>query len=139
MMIAGDDYVAILALYARVYEAADYGQPEAFGACFTTDGTLTIAGKVACRGRSAAIDRNRTNVAARARVGTLRRHWCSQILLEGVTDGSVRGRCYFQAYDITPGAPPVLTHVGRCEDAIVQEDGEWRFATRSVTFDFSLR
>ncbi|HET9002025.1 MAG TPA: nuclear transport factor 2 family protein [bacterium] len=139
MTVAGDDYAAILALYARVYAAADDGQPEAFGACYTAGGTLTIAGKVACRGRSAVIERNRTNVAARARTGVLRRHWCSQILLEGIADGSVRGRCYFQAYDITPGAPPVLTHVGRCDDVMAREDSEWRFASRSVSFDFALR
>jgi len=137
MTIAGDDYTAILALYARVYEAADDGRPEAFGACYTTNGTLTIAGKLTCRGRVAVVERNRTNVAARA--GTVRRHWCSQVLLEGVAGGSVRGRCYFQAYDITPGAPPVLTHVGRCDDVIAREDGHWCFASRSVSFDFALR
>jgi hypothetical protein len=138
MTIAGDDYTAILALYARVYQAADEGPPEAFGACYATHGTLTIAGKVATRSRSEAIERNRTNAAARARAGIQRRHWCSQILLEGIADGSVRGRCYFHAYDVTPGTPPVLTHVGRCDDLIAREDGEWRFAARSVAFDFAL-
>lgn len=137
MTITGDDYAAILKLYARVYGTADDGNPEEFGACYTREGALIIAGKAMCCGRSALVERNRTNVAVRA--GKLRRHWCSQILLDGLVDGSVKGHCYFQAYDIKPGTPPVLTHAGVCDDIIVQEDGEWRFASRSVTFDFASR
>jgi len=137
MTVGGDDYAAILNLYARVYETADDGKSEEFGACYTREGTLIIAGQVACRGRSAVVERNRTNVAARA--DKLRRHWCSQILLDGAADGSVRGHCYLHAFDIQSGTPPVLTHACVCDDIIVQEDGEWRFASRSVTFDFASR
>ena len=136
MTITAEDYAAIQMLYARVYAAADAGNAEGFGACFTEDGTLTIAGRLASSGRAALVARSRTNSAAR--VGKRRRHLCSQLLLESLGNGAVKGQCYFQAFDIVPGSLPALTHMGVCDDVIVRDQGEWRFASRSVSFDFPV-
>jgi hypothetical protein len=135
--VRGDEYAGIVTLYGRVYAAADSGNAEGFGACFTEDGQLVIEGTLACAGREALMARNRANTAARA--GTRRRHWCSQIQLERLDAGAVGGHCYFQAFDIPPGSPPVLTHMGSCDDTIVADGGEWRFAFRSVSFDYATR
>jgi len=103
-------------------------------ACYTEDATLTIAGQLTCSGRAALVARNRTNSAAR--VGKRRRHLCSQLSLEPLDNGAVKGQCYFQAFDIVPGSSPALTHMGMCDDLIVRDQGAWRFASRSVSFDY---
>jgi hypothetical protein len=135
--VIGDEYASIDTLYARVYAAADCGDAEGFGACYTEDGLLVIEGRVVCAGRNEIVARNRANTAARA--STARRHWRSQILLDRLDARSVRGRCYFQAFDIPPGSAPVLTHMGSCDDVIVADGGEWRFASRRVSFDYASR
>ncbi len=49
--------------------------------------------------------------------------------------GRCAGRCYFVAYNGTPGSLPELSDAGTYVDTIVRENGAWKFAERSLTMD----
>ena len=140
------DYVAIVDLYARYNLSSDTGDPEEYALCFAPDGLLSVRGleivdgKLA-RGKGEIRIQSRAELAAykrreqAGRGGRYRRHWNGSIALEALGDGRVRGRAYLEAFDGQPGAVPVLAQTGVYEDILVRVDGEWTFASRTLTID----
>jgi hypothetical protein len=45
----------------------------------------------------------------------------------------VRGRCYLHGFNGMPGSLPNFADAGVYEDLILKVNGEWRFASRSIT------
>jgi hypothetical protein len=54
-----------------------------------------------------------------------------------VDDLTVIGRCYFLAYNGTPGSLPAIADSGVYKDRLVKEGGKWKFAHRHLTLDAS--
>jgi hypothetical protein len=140
------DYVAIVDLYARYNLASDTGDPEEYARCFAPDGLLCVrglaivdgklvrgTGEIRIQGRRDLAVFKRKDQAGRG--GRYRRHWNGSIALEALGDGRVRGLAYLQAFDGQPGAVPTLAQTGVYEDFLVRIDGEWTFATRTLTID----
>jgi hypothetical protein len=144
--LAAQDYTEILNLYAYYNACSDIGDAEGYASCFTHDGLLVsrglvVSGGVMVRGSGELRANGREELVAHkrrdreSRGGKYRRHWNGSICLQRVGDGTVRGRCYLEAFDGEPGSLPVLAQTGVYEDVIVKLDGEWKFASRTVTID----
>ncbi len=129
-------YVEIQNLYALYNHSSDAGDAEVYASCWTTDGTLHIKHLgFTVKGHEALIAFKHKDKAGRG--GKYRRHWNGAIFLEQIDERTVRGRCYLHGYNGTPGAPPELADAGVYDDLIVLSDGEWRFASRTITMDGS--
>lgn len=144
--LSASDYAEIWNLYARYNLSSDAGHPEDYAACFAPDGLLCVrgleivdgklvrgTGEIRIQGRRDLAVFKRKDQAGRG--GRYRRHWNGSIALEALGDGRVRGRAYLQAFDGQPGAVPTLAQTGVYEDILVRIDGEWTFATRTLTID----
>jgi hypothetical protein len=144
--LSAQEYAAIHNLYAYYNLCSDMGAPEEYASCFTPDGVLLVQGLVLSgdgfvRGPGGIRVSGRQELTAfkqkdqAGRAGRYRRHWNGSIFLEKVDDATVRGRCYLQAYNGDPGSLPVLAQTGVYEDLIVKADGQWMFASRTLTID----
>jgi hypothetical protein len=130
------DYAEIHNLYAYYNLTSDAGDATDYADCWTDDGVLTIDQlNFRLQGRSNFIAFKQKDKAGRA--GKYRRHWNGAVFLEWVDERTVRGRCYLHGLNGTPGSLPVLADAGVYEDLIVKVNGEWRFASRSITMDAS--
>jgi hypothetical protein len=133
---AAQDYAEIQNLYAYYNLTSDAGDAEAYASCWTEDGALRIAQlDFLVQGRANLIAFKKKDKAGRA--GKYRRHWNGAIFLEQIDERTVRGRCYLHGLNGVPGSLPDLADAGVYEDLIVRVDGEWRFASRSITMDGS--
>lgn len=134
--LTAQDYVEIQNLYSYYNLCSDAGDTEGYASCFTEDGVLRAPQlDLEIEGRAALIDHKARDKAGRGE--RYRRHWNGSLHLEKLADGRVRGRCYLIAYDGELGALPVLADCGVYEDTVVEVDGEWKFAERSLTMDAS--
>ena len=144
--LSAQEFAEIHNLYAYYNLSSDMGAPEEYASCFTPDGLLVVHGLVLSgnsfvrgpgdmqvRGRRDLTTFKRNDQAGRA--GKYRRHWNGSIFLQKLEGETVRGRCYLQAFNGDPGSLPVLAQTGVYEDVIVKVNGEWRFASRSLTID----
>ncbi len=132
--VPAQDYTEISNLYAYYNLCSDAGDPEGYASCFTEAGVLHLTSlNFRQQGRAALIAFKQKDAAGRN--GRYRRHWNGSLHLEQMADGSVRGRCYFIAYNGTPGSLPELSDAGTYVDTIVRENGAWKFAERSLTMD----
>jgi len=134
MGITAQEYADIQNLYSRYNLLSDSGDPAEFGACFTEDGAMLVGGDLVRRGREAHTAFKKEDQAGR--VGKQRRHWNGSIYLEKIADGKMRGRCYLRVFDSQSGRPPVLVVSGVYEDVLVKERGEWKFASRDLSYDY---
>ena len=134
--LTAGEYVEIQNLYSCYNLCSDAGDAEGYASCFTEDGVMRAPQlDLAIKGRAALVDHKERDKAGRGR--NYRRHWNGSLQLEKLAEGKVRGRCYLVAYDGEPGSPPVLADCGVYEDTLVEVDGEWKFAERSLTMDAS--
>jgi hypothetical protein len=53
-----------------------------------------------------------------------------------LTAATAHGECYVRVFDGDGGSEPRIADMGRYEDEIVREDGEWHFARRAFIFDY---
>jgi 3-phenylpropionate/cinnamic acid dioxygenase small subunit len=141
------DHAEITDLYARYNHASDAGDAEEYAACFTPEGILRVRGlevrdgvmrrdpaaEFAVSGRIELAAFKRRDHAGRG--GRYRRHWNGSLWLARVDEGTVRGRCYLQAFNGEPGGLPVLAQTGVYEDTVVRDGGAWRFSRRLLTLD----
>jgi hypothetical protein len=128
------DYVDISNLYAYYNLCSDAGDADGYASCFTEDGLLNLVTLGFTRqGRKTLVEFKQKDAAGRN--GRYRRHWNGSLHLEMMQDGTVQGRCYFIAYNGTPGELPDLSDAGSYVDTIKRENGEWKFAERRLTMD----
>ena len=134
--ISALDYLEIQNLYSYYNLMSDAADVEAYASCFTDDGVMESPEiGINVTGRSDLIAHKERDKANRG--GKYRRHWNGSIHLERLGDGSVRGRCYLLAYNGEPGDLPTLADCGVYEDILVEVNGAWKFARRTLTMDGS--
>jgi SnoaL-like domain len=134
--VSAQDYVEILNLYARYNLCSDAGDADGYADCFSSKGKLDVL----TPGPSLSLTGRENFVAFKAREAgsrrhIYRRHWNGSIHLERVDDHTVIGRCYFLAYNGTPGALPAIADSGVYKDRLVKEAGHWKFEHRHLTLD----
>lgn len=133
-MIAAQDYVEIQNLYALYNHCSDAGDGDGYAATFTQDGELQVMPRgLIVKGRADLVAYKQADKADRANL--YRRHWNASLHLEQLDADTVRGRCYFQAFNGTPGSLPHMTSNGVYTDTIRKEGGQWRFALRHLAID----
>jgi 3-phenylpropionate/cinnamic acid dioxygenase small subunit len=134
--VTAQEYVDIQNLYAAYNLASDAGDAQAYASCFTEDGVLRLEPlDVTVRGRASFVAFKEKDAAGRG--GKYRRHWNGSLHLEKIDRDTVRGRCYFHAYNGKPGELPTLADAGVYEDTIVRVGGTWKYAKRHLTLDGS--
>jgi SnoaL-like domain len=137
MKVSPQEYVDVMNLYSLYNLSSDIGTPEEYAACFTADGLLQFDGAVVQRGQAQLVEYKRRDQGSRG--NRYRRHWNATIHLEKVEPGEIRGRCYLQAFSGEPDSAPVLTDTAVYEDRITDTNGEWRFSSRNLLFDYRLK
>lgn len=133
-MIAFQDYVAILNLYARYEHLGDAADPVVHSDCFTADGSLIAGGRLLASSRQQIANYRRESIAARQ--DRVRRHYITNIQLDSSDGSVVRGQCYVQAWDYGADGRAGLFACGTYEDIIKREEGTWRFLRRTLTIDY---
>lgn len=129
MGLSVEDRLAIQDLYSAYNHAIDYGDADAFGACFTADGSLDTGHGDPTVGTEALT----AFVAVVNQMMPGMRHSISNLLLEGDGDAAT-GRAYLWSYRAgASGHDVVLT--GRYTDELRKVDGAWRFAVRTLDAD----
>jgi hypothetical protein len=134
--VKAQDYVEILNLYARYNLCSDAGDADGYADCFSSKGELDVVTpgpSLSLTGRENFSAFKAREAAGRTRI--YRRHWNGSIHLERVDDQTVIGRCYFLAYNGTPGQLPAIADSGVYKDRIIKEAGSWKFAHRHLTLD----
>jgi SnoaL-like protein len=129
------DQAEITNLYGRYNLSSDAGEADIYADCFTPDGTLQ--GLRLTQGRETLRAYKITEKAARNHL--YRQHWNGSLCLERIDDETVRGRCYFMAFNGTPGEVPAMTHCGSYEDVIVKFEDRWRFKSRRIQYNFAAK
>ena len=134
--VKAQDYVEILNLYARYNLCSDAGDAEGYADCFSAKGKLDVA----TPGPSMSLTGRENFVAFKTREAggrrhIYRRHWNGSIHLERVDDHTAIGRCYFLAYNGSPGSLPTIADSGVYKDRLVKEGGHWKFEHRHLTLD----
>jgi hypothetical protein len=133
-MIAAQDYVEIQNLYALYNHCSDAGDGQGYADTFTAEGELQVLPRgLIVKGRRDLVEYKHADKADRANL--YRRHWNTSLHLEQIDADTVRGRCYFQAFNGTAGNLPHMTSNGVYTDTIRREDGKWLFALRHLVID----
>ena len=134
--VPADVYAEVVNLYAYYNHCSDDGDAAGYMSCFAQEGELLIPNiDLHVVGRIALREFKEQDVARRG--GRVRRHWNSGLALRRVDETALEGRCYLHGYNAMPGERPALADIGRYEDRIVHEEGEWRFARRVILMDYS--
>jgi 3-phenylpropionate/cinnamic acid dioxygenase small subunit len=129
MPLSTEETLAIQQLYARYNHAIDSGDAQGWAACFTAEGTFSSAtGNFAGREQLAAFAEG---FARRLKA----RHWTNNLLIDAA-DGGASGKCYLMLLRLGDAdtSTSILT-TGIYTDALVKEDGAWKFKSRSVAGD----
>jgi len=128
--LSTEDQLDIQQLYARYNHAIDAGNGDAWGACFTPDGTFTsgsgnFAGTEALAGFA-------KGFGERMKA----RHWTNNLVVESQGEDA-KGTCYLLLFKLTPGEKPpaALLTSAIYNDVLTKAGGEWKFASRAVTPD----
>ncbi len=125
--LSAQDYIDIQQLYARYALLIDTGDAEGWADTFTPDGVFNNAS----RGRDALVQF--VHNWRDKRRGASLRHWNSNLVITGSTDGA-NGSVYMQLLDISTKLPtPTASY--RYEDALVKTAAGWRFKTRVLHRD----
>jgi SnoaL-like domain len=138
MALSAQDHEDIRQLLARYNYAIDFGDVDAWVACFTADGTFECLGlpegsPLGGFHAGAAALRDYATVHFKINKGRAR-HWNWNLLVEGDADEASL-RCYLNAQRAGQGGSAVLQATGLYDDALVRVDGSWRFRSRRVTID----
>jgi len=129
MPLDPEDILAIQALYARYNHAIHEGRGDLWAACFTPDGTFSNV-RESVHGAEAL-----ARYAADFSAGGNARYWIDNLVL-AATPGGAEGSCYLMLLHIADGAqPPTINLTGIYTDTLVEDGGEWKFATRHIERD----
>lgn len=129
---AGEIYGAIANLYSKYAHALDHGDSHAFSECFAEDASFwpnrgpIQADKGCFRGKEAIRAFVQTTQAARPR------HIVLNLVIDEASLGRARCRALFALFDIEHGSVTALGQYS--DDAVVAEDGAWRFSDKQVRF-----
>ncbi len=122
-----EDQLAIRELAARYNRAFDYGDPDAWAACFTADGTFNMGSKTLAAGSEALL------AFAKKVIPTMSiKHCTTDAIVEVDGDNATH-----DAYLIVLNTKDKV-HVadsGRYQDRVVKINGEWKFQQRVVEID----
>lgn len=122
-----NDLAEIHQLYSAYCHAADRGQGERFGSCFTPDGRLvTNSGEFVGRARIAEFG------VAVPKILPGVRHVLSNIYVEGEGDQAA-GSAYLISMSTATGPKMVIS--GQYDDRLARVDGRWLLAERIVSYD----
>jgi uncharacterized protein (TIGR02246 family) len=130
MGLTVEDQLAIQQLAARYNHAIDSGDAVAYANTFVDDGVLD-AGELVLEGRSA-LEQFASTFPTSVRSP---RHVATSLIIEG--NGSEAAvRAYVQMYALV-GDPPrhEVTASGTYADALVKDEGAWRFVRRTFIKD----
>lgn len=120
------DYIDIEQLYAQYNLAIDSGDAEGWAATFTPDGSFNrFQGKEALVGF---INQWRDKMG-----GANRRHWNSNLRIEGTPEGA-KGTVYLMLIDASTKPVSVVT-TGSYSDILVKTANGWRFKSRTTKSD----
>lgn len=130
MPLPPEDLFAIHELYARYNHAVDFGEPDAWAATFTPNGTFgtntmaPIAGVEQLRALGAVLAERLDS-----------RHWNSNLIIEPAPGGAT-GRCYLLLLRPgAPGTPAVAAATGIYRDELEKTPAGWRFKSRYATLE----
>lgn len=129
MNLTTEDRLAIHELYSRYNHAIDFGDPDAWADCFVDDGVFE-SGQGSFKGR----DQLRAFAQGYAERIT-GRHWTNNILVEPAGNGAASGKCYLMLYRLDGEKGPSILVTGVYNDTLTQDNGAWRFASRTVAPD----
>ncbi len=122
-----EDQLAIRELAARYNRAFDYGDPDAWAACFTADGTFNMGTKTLAAGNAALL------AFAKKVIPTMAiKHCTTDAIVEVDGDQGTH-----DAYLIVLNTKDKV-HVadsGRYRDRVVKINGAWKFQQRVVEID----
>jgi len=131
--MAASDHEQIRALLARYNFAFDFGDAEAWTACFTDDGAFESVG---VESEPVHVDRADLHAFAERQFGInqLRgRHWTNNELIEIDGDGQeATMSCYMLALTVGRG---LVGTTGVYRDRLRKVDGQWRFVHRHIAID----
>jgi hypothetical protein len=138
MTPSADEAEAIRQLLTRYNFAIDFGDAEAWTACFTSDGTFECIGvpegspmggrHVGADGLLAYAQRHFATAKGHAR------HWNWNIDID-IDGDTATMRCYLLALSVGRQRPSVISGTGIYRDTLRKVDGRWLFAERHVTVD----
>jgi hypothetical protein len=120
------DYVEIEQLYARYNHAIDSGDAEGWAATFTPDGTFNTS-----TGKDKLVEFVKTWHEKRG--GGSRRHWNTNLLINGTPDGAT-GSVYLMLVDVAT-RPPAIVATATYSDSLVKTSNGWLFKKRQTKAD----
>jgi len=128
----------ILDVISRYTWCGDFGEVEAFVACFTPDAVLTVKGGGSFEGREGLLrlargEGSRMDAERLASDGPLHHH-VSTHRIELVSKRRARANAYFLV--LNRRGPD---HWGRYSDELERRDGHWRLHRRRVSVDGASR
>ena len=123
----------LVAKYAWAYDTRDW---DALAGCFTPDASLTLrvtGGDLVgpFRGHADILRLMRDSAAAQ---DDLRRHVCTNLVVEPSGPGEATARCYLTLISVRDGRLEVLS-TGTYTDEVVQSGTSWRLRTRHIELD----
>ena len=131
MALSAADIIEIQNLYSDYNFAIDFGDAEAWAACFTPDGSLHSGFGEPTTGTDALVEFGAGTHAMLPGA----RHQVANLAIRGDGDEAT-GRCYLQMYNTAGGAAETaLVISGVYEDRLVRHEGAWRFAERVMSPD----
>ena len=137
-MIAAEDHLDILNLYARYAHTLDRGDVAGWCACFTEAGHFEIPARSVSALGQEQLAAFAENYWAGTRANGSEKHVITNILLEPDGD-AVSGNAYLcMVVDGSPTAPSRIRTTGRYRDVLVRRDVGWRFAYRMLLLDGPL-
>jgi SnoaL-like domain len=135
MKLSGQEYADVMTLYSKFHRTSDLGTPEEYASCLTVDAMVTADGAILYRGRDEILEFKKRDVLSRE--GHYRRHQHSTIELDKIDSNTIHGRAYGTTFGPGPDGAPVVVYLVVYEhDVIKRENGEWRFAQRTVRRDY---
>lgn len=137
-MSYADDRAAIEDLMARYLFALDFFDADAYAETFAEDGVLDWAmglaeGREAIRAEAAGMKASMASVFG---VGTIIRHFVTNIAISVDGDRASTRAAWFEAYNNGPDGSPKMGTFGHYEDELARIDGRWLFTRRRIVNEF---
>jgi hypothetical protein len=140
MTITADDRLQIEELAARYNLAIDLGDAKAWVSCFSADGEFAITKVGPFSGTVLGLAEGRWRGAGELRAfatavtsGRSFRHWSYNRVLT-IASGGIDSISYMNVHYLDRPPPEQLV-TGIMRDRLVQDNAEWRFASRRIEFD----
>jgi hypothetical protein len=126
MALSADDRLEINELYSRYAHYYDFGKAEALADLFTEDGVFYRPGLEPLVGREALVEL----VSERFQSAPGCSHQMTNLYLDEVEDGVVKGHAYALVLRVAEGDGLRCRNLGWYDDGLVRTDAGWRFQSR---------